>query len=273
MDNPNPSGNGAAVEDKPQVGTGAEAAPQGGASEQVNWETRAKEYEEKLKGYGDYDDYKTAAMNAYNFLQKYPELGSGYKSYLDGKEWQPNFAKADEPKKTPQFDEGAVKSILERELESRLTPLYRADAERQAKEEERIAKEKYGFSDEEFQKLNKAYADMVDAEAKELMFSEGISKKEALAEVNRGYKRFKVDQLIALLMPEKMASTKRTPQALPRGMASPGNNPGPSPAILEQARKEYESAPKGDASASVVKKWSEQLGLPMAEAHKILQGD
>lgn len=248
---------------EPQAQTAPEAT--------VNWEQK---YKEDMGKYDGYDTYKGVAEGAYQFFQKYPELMKGYQEFSSGKDWKPNFAQQQQEEKKTQFDPNQFKDELKRELlgefQPTLTTLQNETIKRQVEEEEKYLREKYKFSDDERKEIDKRFAEKTASEIKDLMF-QGKSKMEATEEVRAIYRRFGPDQLVALLMPEKLAANVRKPNPLAPGMTSPGNNAGPSPKALEQARKEYRDSPKGEASASVVQKWAEQFGLTMADAHKLLQ--
>ena len=233
----------------------------------VNWEQK---YNEDIKKYDGYDTYKGVAEGAYQFFQKYPELRKGYDEFNSGKDWKPNFAPAQQAENKPQFDPNEFKRQILEEVQPTLTALQNETIKRQVDEEEKYLREKYKFSDDERKEIDKRFAEKTASEIKDLMM-DGKSRQQATEEVRGVYRRFGPDQLVALLMPEKLAASVRKPNPLAPGMTSPGNNAGPAPKALEQARKEYRDSPKGDASASVVQKWAEQFGLPMAEAHKLLQ--
>lgn len=247
-----------------QVEPQAQPAPEANT---VNWEQK---YKEDIAKYDGYDTYKGVAEGAYQFFQKYPELMKGYQEFSSGKDWKPNFAQQQQEEKKSQFDPDQFKRQILEEVQPTLTALQNETIKRQVEDEEKYLREKYKFSDDERKEIDKRFAEKTASEIKDLMFS-GKSRQEATEEVRAIYRRFGPDQLVALLMPEKLAVNVRKPNPLAPGMTSPGNNAGPSPKSLEQARKEYRDSPKGEASASVVQKWAEQFGLTMADAHKLLQ--
>ena len=254
---------------EPVVKTEAETAP---TEPVVNWESK---YQEDMKKFEGHETYRNVAENSYNFFEKYPELKKGYQEWVSGKEWKPNFVQP-EDKKDSKFDPEAFRNetleLARKEARRELEPIQRATQEREAKEEEKYAKEKYGFTDAEYADLDKRFAKKCEEEIKDRVYR-GENRAEATEKVRSGYERFSIDSIIALLMPEKMASSIRKPPQLAPGMTTPGNNAGPSPKVLDQAKKEYADSPKGEASAGVVKKWAEQFGQSMGDTHKLLMGE
>ncbi len=256
-----------------------------------NWEQEAKGYQEFIGslGYKDKDSLKTdwersqgVINDTYLFLKHHPEIKEKYESFFG------NGGTAEKPKPTqPEradapLDQKALREELRREmraeLESEISPL-KAQADELREEREKIATQsKYPwFTDESYAELDKRYKTKMQYGIRRFM-GEGDDFKTAQRRAGAKYSDATLEEMIHLLMPEKLienaSAARRVPVPLPKSMTRVGGNGEATPSEIEQAKKEYEAAEKGEESAHVVKKYKEKFGLEnMDEALKILRGE
>lgn len=262
---------------------------------QPNWEQTAKTYQESLRelGFDDvkpladrYRQYEGAVSNAYNFFQKHPEIYEYYKRHAAGEDVKfPGFKESDksEAGKKPEFDEEKILERVRSEVNSMREPELEVVRQLRANQEKAEAQAKHKwFNDESYKELDKRFVKMTEDEVKARVYK-GMNRPEAVEAVREKYSDFSIDQLINLLMVDKvvenLSQAKRTPEPLPESMTRISNKTAATPTAIQQAQKEYNEAAKranqddGEASLQVVKKWAVEFGMPLRDAHKLLNGE
>ena len=259
-------------------------------TESPNWEQEAKSWQEVAGTLGykdreslvkDYTGYKEHVTNLYWYLKNNPEAKKQYETFLGGGEVaQPGKTNAS-PAENKSQDMAALREQLRQEIlgdvESRLSPYEQAQNEAQTQREKQEFQIKHpSFTDEKYAELDKKFISQCQSEIKGKI-ARGMNPQMADYVVREKYRDMSLEHIANLLMPEFLiesaSAAKRIPQPLARGMKAIGNNNAATPSAIEQAKKEYSEAAKGQESAEVVKSWAGKLGMTMTEAHDLLKGD
>ena len=281
-----------AAEKAEPVVPAAEGSVVEGAQAPPNWEKEAKDWQELSKGLGyedratlksDFERSREINNDVYLFLKNNPDIKKKYESFFSG---------AEQPAETPSvpakpsgdgnLDITSIEKRLEekllRQMESRVSPLQQQADEWREEREKVLTQQKYPwFTEDAYSELNKRYIAKVQEGVRRHMAS-GHDMASARQLAGAKYSDNTLEELISLLMPEKLienaSAVKRVPVGLPKTMTKVGGQGEATPSALVQARKEYEAAEKGEESASIVKKYTEQFGLDsMDEALKLLRGE
>lgn len=278
----------------PKEGEGEGGVVAETGKEQTNWEELAKGYQGALKdlGYDDvkplterYRQYEGAVTQSYNFFQKHPEIYDLYRKFSAGEDVKfPGFKESEKSKdgEKPAIDEEKFLEKVRNEVNSMREPELEVVRQLKASQEKQQAQAKHKWLDDaNYKELDNRFSKLTEDEVKARVYK-GMNRAEAVEAVREKYSDFSIDQLINLLMVDKvvenLSQAKRTPEPLPESMTRISNKTAATPTAIQQAQKEYMEATKmlgsdEDATLNVVKKWAVEFGMPLKDAHKLLNGE
>jgi hypothetical protein len=262
----------------PVVTGGGQAPPTGGEVPTNDWQKEKATYEEKLKGFSDYDDYKQAATLLASYLQADSNREKDFYQWRDGGRQTPTPTNQPTSKKS-EVDLNSLKQEMMQELQREIEPQKKVVAQFEAEREKSEMQKKHSwFTDELYQKLDGLFGQKVEQEIKKAMQEDRMNYPMAKFLVENRY-RVPLETLAFQLMPDEflknISAGKRTPQQLPPGMKGVAMN-GVTPTAMEQAVKEYRASKPGEDSAKVFQKWANDFGLQGADRDeflKTLRGD
>jgi len=238
----------------------------------VNWEAKAKELEAKL---GQFSEYETVVTNIEKFLDADPESYESLKAWREGRKYerQPAQQKTQLKDQAPNLEQ--MREELRKEIEARDSVVLKTVSEMKAERTRQELRDKNPWlTDDLYKTFEERFEERVNREAKELMSSRGLLPKQARSEVISGYASYEPEALLFLTMKDEWlnAQSRRGPQTLPKGMQSKlGNNAGPTPGLMEQARKAYdEAAGDPDMATKVITDFAVQMGMTATELQKKL---
>ena len=196
--------------------------------------------------------------------------------------------KPQKEKETPvaaAFDEGKLKQLVDRELQSRLEPIYGQNAEREQQQAKAdLFKSEPWMDEEKYKEYETRYGKKIDEIATRQLQGMGpfltqaerqSAIKNAYQAAHGAYAHFSEEELVRIFMPDHrdkfIAEGRRPAPKLPPGMGD-SMSVGKAPELLKQLKTKFADVEGNhQAVAKLCEEYSSKLGASPEEVYAMLQ--